>query len=61
LATVSSGFYACAYLGFAVPFLLAEISTETDIIAPLAALTVLSVLLCVRQAYSAAPARDGRR
>jgi hypothetical protein len=56
LATVSSGFYASAYLGFGVPFLLAEISVETGIILPLAALTVLSALLCARQAsYASRP------
>jgi hypothetical protein len=53
LATVSSGFYASAYLGFGVPFLLAEVSIRTGVIAPLAALTVLSALLCARLAWSA--------
>jgi hypothetical protein len=56
LATVSSGFYASAYLGFGVPFLLAEISTETGIIVPLAALTTLTALICARLAYSTAQA-----
>ena len=53
LATVSSGFYASAYLGFGVPFLLAEVSIRTGVIVPLAALTVLSALLCARLARSA--------
>jgi hypothetical protein len=57
LATVSSGFYICAYLGFGLPLLLAEVSIATGIIVPLAALTVLSALLCARLAYWAARTR----
>ncbi|MCW2605866.1 MAG: major facilitator superfamily 1 [Frankiales bacterium] len=54
LATVSSGFYASAYLGFATPFLLAEVSKPLGIVLPLGVLAALFGLLSLRQAYSAA-------
>jgi hypothetical protein len=50
LATVSSGFYASAYVGFGTPFLLAEVSRSRGVVAPLATLAVLSALLTLRQA-----------
>ncbi len=53
LATVSSGFYAAAYLGFGTPFVLAEVSVPLGIVVPLLALSGLFGLLTVRQAYSA--------
>ena len=54
LATVSAGFYASAYLGFATPFLLAEVSRPLGIVLPLGVLAGLFALLSVRQAYAAA-------
>lgn len=53
LATVSSGFYASAYLGFGTPFLLAEVDGRFGIVAPLAVLAGLFWLLSARQAYAA--------
>ncbi len=54
LATVSSGFYASAYLGFGTPFLLAEVTKHTGVVRPLGVLAGLFSLLAVRQAYAAA-------
>ncbi len=53
LATVSSGFYASAYLGFGTPFLLAQVSGPLGIVAPLGVLAGLFALLSLRQARSA--------
>lgn len=53
LATVSSAFYASAYLGFGTPFVLAELSGRTGIVGPLAVLAVLFALLSLRQAWAA--------
>lgn len=47
LATVSAAFYGCAYLGFAVPFVLASLVGPLGIVAPFGALAVLTALLAV--------------
>jgi hypothetical protein len=54
LATVSSGFYASAYIGFGTPFLLAAISRPLGIVIPFAVLAALFGLLSLRQAHAAA-------
>jgi MFS family permease len=50
---VSAGFYAFAYVGFGVPFLLAEIRGATGIVGPFAVLLVLATALSFQQAQSA--------
>lgn len=50
IATVSAAFYGFAYVGFGMPFLLAEIRPETKLVSPFVALTALSAALAVYQA-----------
>ena len=49
IATVSAGFYALAYIGFGVPFMLAEIRGKAGVIAPFLVLVVLAIVLFVHQ------------
>ncbi|MEO5666095.1 MAG: MFS transporter [Nocardioides sp.] len=58
LGTVSSAFYAVAYIGFGFPLLLAALSQSVPTAALLAALAALCALLAVQQARLGLTLRD---
>lgn len=58
LGTVSSGFYAVAYIGFGFPLVLAALSESVPTAALLAALAALCALLAAQQARPGLTLRD---
>ena len=58
LGTVSSGFYAVAYIGFGFPLLLAALSESVPTAALLAALAALCAVLAVQQTRMRLTRRD---